>query len=113
MVPDELKCPITLELTEEPVMLVQTGQTYDRKAILTWLIDHPHKCPLTGDFEGEAKLQPNYAVKGLVETWVEAEQAREAERAEMDRVRAAEHAAAAEKDAQIHQLQRRQSHLQR
>mmetsp|Transcript_23349 Transcript_23349/g.62743 ORF Transcript_23349/g.62743 Transcript_23349/m.62743 type:complete len:370 (+) Transcript_23349:55-1164(+) len=68
MVPDELKCPITLELMEEPVMLVQTGQTYDRKAILTWLIDHPHKCPLTGDFEGEAKVQPNYVVKGLVET---------------------------------------------
>eukprot|EP00618_Florenciella_parvula_P031928 CAMPEP_0119543064 /NCGR_PEP_ID=MMETSP1344-20130328/53924_1 /TAXON_ID=236787 /ORGANISM="Florenciella parvula, Strain CCMP2471" /LENGTH=656 /DNA_ID=CAMNT_0007587337 /DNA_START=35 /DNA_END=2005 /DNA_ORIENTATION=- len=113
MVPDELKCPITLELMEEPVMLVQSGQTYDREAILTWLIKNPNKCPLTGDFEGEAKVQPNYAVKGLVDKWVEVEQAREAERAELERVRVAEHAAAEEKDAQIYQLQRQQSQLRR
>ena len=35
--PEHLKCVITQELFRDPVVLVQTGYTYDRIAIQRWL----------------------------------------------------------------------------
>lgn len=41
-----LECPITKEIMDDPVILVATGQTYERKAIEEWLMKH-NTDPLT------------------------------------------------------------------
>jgi len=60
--PSDFKCPISLEIMVDPVMLTQSGNTYERKMIMHWLAEHPRIDPLSGGtFEGEAKLAPTDA----------------------------------------------------
>jgi hypothetical protein len=68
--PKELQCPLSLELMEEPVMLVQSGQTYDRKHLQIALA-HKQRCdPLTNfTFDDEPRIVINYAVKSLIDNW--------------------------------------------
>lgn len=40
-----LTCPISFDRMQDPVTLVQTGQTYDRKSLCEWLITDPTLCP--------------------------------------------------------------------
>ena len=49
-VPPDLLCPITYQLLEDPVMLVDSGQTYERAAIEEWLCRGNTKDPITGDY---------------------------------------------------------------
>ena len=35
--PDHLRCPISCDLYDDPVLLSQTGHTYDRASIERWL----------------------------------------------------------------------------
>jgi hypothetical protein len=68
--PHELVCSITLCIMEEPVMLVQTGDTYERDAIVAALKARPNINPLTNlKFEGTPNYVPNNAVKKLIESW--------------------------------------------
>ena len=64
--PSDLKCPISQELMDDPVMFVQSGNTYERRMIMHWQVDHPRHDPLTGVTYDEAKLAPNLAVKRLI-----------------------------------------------
>lgn len=68
--PDHFKCPISLECMKDPVIMHNTAQTYERAPIEQWLRQHPQRCPLTGPFRGQAKLVPNYALKGAIEGWI-------------------------------------------
>ncbi|MCO5578591.1 hypothetical protein L7F22_032435 [Adiantum nelumboides] len=44
-VPDDFRCPISLELMRDPVT-VATGQTYEREEITRWIFDgNNHTCP--------------------------------------------------------------------
>lgn len=36
-IPTELRCPITEKLMSDPMMLVESGETYEREAIINWL----------------------------------------------------------------------------
>jgi hypothetical protein len=69
--PAELCCPITDEVFKEPVILVETGQTYERTAIEHWFARGRTTDPLTGKELSNTQVVPNYAIKGLVQTWLE------------------------------------------
>ena len=47
--PVDLLCPITLKLLEDPVILVDSAQTYERGAIQEWLDRGNLKDPVTGE----------------------------------------------------------------
>lgn len=60
----DLECPITGEIMEDPVMLVATGQSYEKKAIEKWLEDHDTD-PLSGVKLEDKTLAPNIALRKL------------------------------------------------
>ena len=51
-----LTCPISREIMHDPVTLIQSQQTFDRKQLCRWLLVDPSRCPLTNKDYGE-KLQ--------------------------------------------------------
>lgn len=68
--PDDFKCPISLELMIDPV-IVATGQTYERACIQKWL-DSGHKtCPKTQQQLSHLALTPNYVLRSLIAQWCE------------------------------------------
>lgn len=68
--PDDFKCPISLELMNDPV-IVATGQTYERACIQKWL-DNGHKtCPKTQQQLSHLALTPNYVLRSLIAHWCE------------------------------------------
>ena len=46
--PVDLRCPITYQLLRDPVILVDSHQTYERSAIQEWLDRGNRKDPITG-----------------------------------------------------------------
>ncbi|KAL1542423.1 U-box domain-containing protein 14 [Salvia divinorum] len=70
IIPDDFRCPISLELMQDPV-IVSTGQTYERLCIQKWL-DAGHKtCPKTQQMLVHTALTPNYVLKSLIALWCE------------------------------------------
>ena len=68
--PNDFLCPITLELMEDPVILAQSEQTYERKAIQHALIERPGVDPKTNArFEGNPMFIANRQLKGAIEQW--------------------------------------------
>ncbi|XP_038885190.1 U-box domain-containing protein 45-like isoform X1 [Benincasa hispida] len=68
--PDELRCPISLQLMYDPV-IIASGQTYERICIEKWLSDGHNTCPKTQQKLSHLSLTPNYCVKGLIANWCE------------------------------------------
>ncbi|KAH9300559.1 hypothetical protein KI387_012142, partial [Taxus chinensis] len=69
--PKDFVCPITSQLFNDPVTL-ETGQTYERKAIQEWLALGNNTCPITRQKLGKTALpQTNYLLKRLIATWKE------------------------------------------
>lgn len=66
--PDEFRCPITLDLMRDPV-IVSSGHTYDRSSIGRWLNSGHHSCPKSGKKLVHMALIPNYALKSLIDQW--------------------------------------------
>lgn len=66
-IPNSFHCPITYVVLRDPVLLGNTGQTYERAAIENWLETH-HTDPLTGvHLTDENKiLSPNYALRDAI-----------------------------------------------
>ncbi|KAF7816503.1 U-box domain-containing protein 1-like [Senna tora] len=67
-VPDEFRCPISLDLMRDPV-IVSSGHTYDRTSIAQWINSGHHTCPKSGQRLIHTALIPNYALKSLVQQW--------------------------------------------
>ncbi|MED6113689.1 hypothetical protein PIB30_073122 [Stylosanthes scabra] len=67
-VPDELRCPISLDLMRDPV-IVSSGHTYGRNSIAQWINSGHHTCPKSGQRLIHTALIPNYALKSLVQQW--------------------------------------------
>ena len=61
-VPEEYICPITTELMTDPVMVVESGMTYERKDIERWLEEH-NTDPNTGVTLEDKRLAPNHALR--------------------------------------------------
>ncbi|KAE8694838.1 putative LOB domain-containing protein [Hibiscus syriacus] len=67
-IPDEFRCPISLDLMKDPV-IVSSGHTYDRNSIAQWINTGHHTCPKSGQRLIHMALIPNYALKSLVHQW--------------------------------------------
>ncbi|XP_020584069.1 putative E3 ubiquitin-protein ligase LIN-1 [Phalaenopsis equestris] len=69
--PKDFVCPITGHLFNDPVTL-ETGQTYERKAIQEWLKRGNTTCPITRQTLSSTVLpKTNYVLKRLITTWME------------------------------------------
>ena len=67
--PDPLLCPITQCLMTEPALVVSSGRTYERAAIVRWISEHGTD-PLDRETSlNIASLAPNLAVRQMVEAW--------------------------------------------
>lgn len=71
LAPEELRCPISLQLMSEPV-IVASGQTYERVCIEKWFREGHVTCPKTRQTLAHLNLTPNYCVKGLIASWCDA-----------------------------------------
>ncbi|GBG90029.1 hypothetical protein CBR_g50122 [Chara braunii] len=68
--PDDFRCPISLELMSDPV-IISTGQTFDRACIQRWIDSGHRTCPKTQQPLSHFTLIPNYVLKGLIIAWCE------------------------------------------
>ncbi|KAK1377914.1 RING-type E3 ubiquitin transferase [Heracleum sosnowskyi] len=69
-IPDEYRCPISLDLMRDPV-IVASGHTYDRNSISQWINTGHHTCPKSAQRLIHMALIPNYALKSLIHQWCE------------------------------------------
>ncbi|XVE96847.1 hypothetical protein REPUB_Repub02eG0258400 [Reevesia pubescens] len=69
--PKDFVCPITGQIFIDPVTL-ETGQTYERKAIEEWLNRGNTTCPITRQpLSSSALPKTNYVLKRLITSWKE------------------------------------------
>ncbi|KAM7276951.1 hypothetical protein ACFE04_018817 [Oxalis oulophora] len=67
--PKDFVCPITTHLLDDPVTL-ETGQTYERKAIQEWFDIGNSTCPITRQNLQSTQLpKTNYVLKRLIAGW--------------------------------------------
>ncbi|KAH9627519.1 hypothetical protein KSS87_016233 [Heliosperma pusillum] len=71
MIPDDFRCPISLELMKDPV-IVSSGQTYERSCIEKWIAAGHNTCPKTQQTLQNSSLTPNYVLRSLIAQWCEA-----------------------------------------
>ena len=69
-VPEDLRCPLTLELLCDPVTAAD-GHTYERVAIEEWLATGSRTSPSTGQPLQSTALIPQFTVKRLVVAFME------------------------------------------
>ncbi|CAK9233878.1 unnamed protein product [Sphagnum troendelagicum] len=67
-VPPFFKCPISLELMRDPVVL-STGQSYERSSIELWLKAGNQTCPATMQKLSSLELVPNHTLRRLIHNW--------------------------------------------
>ncbi|KAL5972911.1 hypothetical protein ACLOJK_039717 [Asimina triloba] len=64
--PDDFKCPISLEIMSDPVIL-SSGHTFDRSSIQRWLDSGHSTCPITQlPLPPHPSLIPNHALRSLI-----------------------------------------------
>ncbi|XP_049396124.1 U-box domain-containing protein 5-like [Solanum stenotomum] len=66
--PDEFKCPLSLRLMYEPVVIA-SGRTYERFRILKWFAEGNDTCPTTRRKLANLSLIPNHTMKDLISRW--------------------------------------------
>jgi len=67
-IPDNFKCPISLEIMLDPV-IIESGITFDRKNIEEWFLHH-NTCPLTRNVVNK-KCIPNKMIKTMIYECIE------------------------------------------
>ncbi|XP_051146327.1 U-box domain-containing protein 10-like isoform X2 [Andrographis paniculata] len=70
VIPDEFRCPISLEIMRDPV-IVATGQTYERVYIQRWVDGGNTTCPKTQQKLKNLTLTPNFVLRNLISQWCE------------------------------------------
>ena len=71
--PAHLMCPITITMMRDPVMLVESGHTYERAAIERHLRSSQID-PRSHVTVGSTQLSTNWGIRNAVEEWLEANQ---------------------------------------
>ncbi|KAG5010515.1 hypothetical protein AAZX31_07G173600 [Glycine max] len=67
--PDHFKCPISLEIMSDPVIL-SSGHTFDRSSIQRWLDAGHRTCPITKlPLPDHPALIPNHALRSLISNY--------------------------------------------
>ena len=69
--PDVLVCPITRTMFRDPVMVVVSGHTYERNAVLSHFGRNGAKDPLTRLALSSTKVMTNWAVRQIVQDWLD------------------------------------------
>ena len=69
--PEELICPITRNMFRDPVIVVESGHTYERSAILSHFEHNGAKDPLTGLALSSAKVMTIWAMRNGVQAWLD------------------------------------------
>jgi hypothetical protein len=64
-IPHDLCCPISKFVFIDPVILVQTGETYERRYIEKWIQKHDTD-PLTNQLLHDKQLSPNISIRRLI-----------------------------------------------
>ncbi|KAF6151460.1 hypothetical protein GIB67_016272 [Kingdonia uniflora] len=67
-IPYHFRCPISLELMRDPVT-VNTGQTYDRSSIESWIATGNTSCPVTRSQLTDFAFIPNHTLRRLIQDW--------------------------------------------
>ena len=67
--PEEFMCPITRTMFRDPVMLFDSGHTYERSAILSHFERNGAKDPLTRRALSSTKVMTNWAMRNVVQAW--------------------------------------------
>ncbi|XP_073308576.1 U-box domain-containing protein 8-like [Primulina huaijiensis] len=67
--PDDFKCPISLEIMSDPVIL-SSGHTFDRASIQQWLDAGHRTCPISKlPLPEPPSLIPNHALRSLISSY--------------------------------------------
>ena len=69
--PEELTCPITRTMFRDPVMVVDSGHTYERIAILSHFERNGAKDPFTNCALSDTRVVTNWAVRQIVQAWLD------------------------------------------
>ena len=69
--PEELMCPITRTMFRDPVIVVESGHTYERSAVLAHFERNGAKDPLTRRALSSTKVVTIWAVRQIVQAWLE------------------------------------------
>lgn len=69
--PPSFICPISLQLMSDPVLLLETQQTYDRESIEGWFRLGECTCPVTRKRLFRTEYVSNLALRNAIEEWVE------------------------------------------
>ena len=64
--PEELLCPITRTMFRDPVIVVESGHTYERSAILSHFERNGAKDPLTRCALSSTKVMTIWAMRNVV-----------------------------------------------
>jgi len=67
--PREYICPISLELMRDPVLLVETGQVYDRPSIEGWFKAGKSTCPVSGTKVKHMRLSPIFPLRSAIQAY--------------------------------------------
>lgn len=70
-VPSEYICPITMDIMRDPVVLVESGNSYERTAICTWISSGKATEPCTGEELNNVSVTPNRSLKKLIYSYME------------------------------------------
>ncbi|GIM00163.1 hypothetical protein Vretimale_5331 [Volvox reticuliferus] len=67
--PLDFLCPLTHQLMQDPVLLHETGHSYERKALEEWWASGHHFCPRTGLHLRRLNTSPNHNLRSAIERW--------------------------------------------
>lgn len=70
--PRDFLCPITRELMENPVLLIEDGHSYELYALQRWLRDH-NSSPMTNKPLRDRRFVHNFNLKNAIEEYCERE----------------------------------------
>ena len=69
--PEELTCPITRTMFRDPVMVVESGHTYEKSRILSHFRQNGAKDPNTNLALSSTEVMTNWAVRQIVQAWLD------------------------------------------
>ena len=69
--PEVLMCPITRTMFRDPVVVVDSGHTYERSAILSHFERNGAKDPLTRRALSSTKVMTIWAMRNVVQAWLD------------------------------------------
>ncbi|GFR52577.1 hypothetical protein Agub_g15170, partial [Astrephomene gubernaculifera] len=67
--PLEFICPLTHQVIQDPVLLHDTGHSYERKALEEWWAKGHHFCPRTGVPLRRLSTSPNHSLRSAIGRW--------------------------------------------